>query len=416
MRITNNLVLSQASRDLTLSLRRLNDLQMHVAATKRILKPEDDPFGAEKAIGLRSALRLNDSHMRILESGRDWMSVTEGALQTIQSSIERAYVIALAACNDTLGDDERALVSEEVEGLLSKAVTAANTRHHNRYVFSGLQTNTQPFVMGTVLGAESTVADTVLDFSTSEVTSGQTELATGTYYVEIQDSGGGNMQFRLVDDTGSAVSIYDAATDDGTTFTSDWQDVGDMLANYADGVVDTGRGLTVTFDTVEGDYAAGTMGSGAASVEYIGAFDVVYNGDGRLIQLEIEVGHTVVVNLPGDDEGFAKSFAALKNLLADLRSTGTTGDMFKNSVDDLEEASNALLQQTAAFGSRERAVDEIEQRLGQLDISLQDQLSKVEDLDMAEAILHLTNQEVAYQALLQVAARLSQPLLIEFLR
>lgn len=176
MRITNNLVLDRVSRDLTLSRRRLDRLQMQVSSSKKILKPEDDPYGAERAMSLRSALRLNDSHLQILETSRDWMTVTEAALQTIQSSVESAYVVAIGACNDSLGEDERSLVAEEVEGLLNKAVSAANTRHHNRYIFSGYQTGTEPFDLGTTLGTETTPdPTTVTHFSLSERMSGQTD-------------------------------------------------------------------------------------------------------------------------------------------------------------------------------------------------------------------------------------------------
>ena len=101
MRITNNLVLSRASRDLTMSRCRLNELQMQVSSGKRILKPEDDPFGTERALGIRSALRINESHLRTLEASRDWMTATEAALQTMKSAIERAYVLALGASSDT---------------------------------------------------------------------------------------------------------------------------------------------------------------------------------------------------------------------------------------------------------------------------------------------------------------------------
>ncbi len=117
------------------------------------------------------------------------------------------------------------------------------------------------------LGTETTIADTVEDFVTSEVMSGRTELASDTYHVEIQGAAA-SKEFRVVDGNGDAVSIYDAATDDGTTFTDGWQDVLDVLGNFADGVVDTGLGLTIDFDTVEADFANGTKGAGAASVVY----------------------------------------------------------------------------------------------------------------------------------------------------
>jgi len=546
MRITNNLVLRQALRDLTASRRRLSDLQIQVSSGKRILKPEDDPFGLERSLGIHSALRLNQSHLRTIEATRDWMTVSQAALQTISDSLEQAGVLALSASNDSLGEDERRLIAEEVEGLLQQAVSAANTRHHDRFVFAGYQTDTQPFDLAAENGdlvSQTTVANTVGGFANVEAMSGKTQLATDSYYVEIQNEDGtlsapttvgttvtafaassvaseqtqlgadtyhvetqenpalsGNFEFRVVDDTGTAVSIYDAATDDGSTFSSDWQDVGDTLTNYATGVVDTERGLTISLGAVEATYVvcskgggndakvtyapgnmqfrlvdsdgnaasiydaatddgttftsdwqnatdvlsnyvdgvvdtgrglaidfgtvvptnssflAGTKDAGAASVAYVSGFDVVYNGDGGEIQREIEPGHNLVVNLPGNLEAFSQSFAAVRDLLTNLRMSGITGETFQASVAAIGQAEDVLLAQTTAIGSRASAVDQIKDRLDDYDISLQDQLAKVEDLDMAEGFMRMTNQEVAYQALLQVAARLSQPILLDYLR
>jgi len=296
MRITNNMVLRQACRDLTASRQRLTKLQMQVSSTKRILSPEDDPYGTQKAIGLRSALRLNQSHLRTLESGNGWMTVTEAAMGTIKSSVERAYVLALGAANDSLGDDERGYLAKEVEELIHQAVTAANTRYQNRYVFSGYQTGTPAFTL-----------------------------------------------------------------DEET-------------------------------------------------------FGVTYNGDDHEIELEIESGHTVVTNLPGSDAAFSESFTALQNFLTNLRTPGVGGDTFHANIDDLQQAEETLLQRTATIGARGRAMAEVDERLRGLDINLQEQLSQVEDLDMGEAAVRMMNQEVAYQALVQVAGRLTQPLLIEYVR
>lgn len=296
MRITNNLVLSRVLRDLEMSRRRLNDLQVQVSSGKRILKPEDDPVGTGKALGIRTALRVNESYLRTLEVSHDWLMVTEAALQTIGSALERAYVLALGASNDSWGEDERVLVAKEVEELLRQAVSAANTRHQDRFIFSGYQTRTEPF--------------------------------------ELDD-------------------------------------------------------LTL---------------------------EVTYNGDGGQIEHEIEPGHMLVVNLPGNVEAFSKPFNALRDLLTDLRTPGATGDTIKDNIAKIEEARNALLEQTVTIGARAQAVEQIEERMRQLDIALQDQLSKVEDLDLAEGTMRMMNQEMAYQTLLQVAARLSQQTLIEFLR
>ncbi len=159
--------------------------------------------------------------------------------------------------------------SNALPGTYEIAVTTLAKAHRVR---SDLQANTdQPlglsgtFVIG---GAASraasnpvTVANTVTGFGTAEtVRSGQTELGSGSYSVEVQNTTG-TSQFRLVDGDGRAVSIAKAG-DGGTGMTAGWQD----LSRVAGTTFDTGRGLTITFGS--GPYTVGSRGAGAASVTY----------------------------------------------------------------------------------------------------------------------------------------------------
>lgn len=109
----------------------------------------------------------------------------------------------------------------------------------------------------------------VSDFSVgSAIRSGQTELDSGQYYVEVQNAGTEAdpvWQFRVVDSGGAAVSIDDASTS-GADMTSDWQN----LSKVAGTTFDTGRGLKIAFESLGSDqsYVAGAKGAGAAAVSY----------------------------------------------------------------------------------------------------------------------------------------------------
>ncbi len=116
------------------------------------------------------------------------------------------------------------------------------------------------FVVGGAAGRSvsnpGTLADTVLGFDVAgTIGSGQTELGSGSYTVEVRNNGGVS-QFRIVDDSGQAVSIAKAGAS-GSSMTSAWQN----LSSVAGTTFDTGRGLTVSFGT--GPYAPGS-----ASVTY----------------------------------------------------------------------------------------------------------------------------------------------------
>lgn len=97
--------------------------------------------------------------------------------------------------------------------------------------------------------ALATPSDTLASISTSVVGDGRRELGSGTYFVEVRDSGGVK-QFRVVDADGNAVAINNAT---GSSTTSDWQAM-------SSGAFNTGRGFTLQLN------AQGNQG--ATSLEY----------------------------------------------------------------------------------------------------------------------------------------------------
>lgn len=98
---------------------------------------------------------------------------------------------------------------------------------------AALQTETSPGVYSDFVASSSLIAATV-----STVTTNQRELGTGDYTLQMRDNSGVR-QFRLVNADGNAVSIR--KTDGSSTFTSDWQNMGN-------GVYNTGRGQILTMN------------------------------------------------------------------------------------------------------------------------------------------------------------------------
>ena len=92
---------------------------------------------------------------------------------------------------------------------------------------------------------------------------GVQELHTDSYYVEMrQVPDAEDWQFRLVDDAGDPVEIALVGKSEGD-LTADWQTV-----PSGGGLVDTGRGMSLTF-APPGRYAAADRRSSAARVDYV---------------------------------------------------------------------------------------------------------------------------------------------------
>jgi ABC-type glycerol-3-phosphate transport system permease component len=109
-----------------------------------------------------------------------------------------------------------------------------------------------------------TVEGTVLDFAVApKVRSGEQELHTDSYYVEVQqEEQSGEWQFRLVNNKGKPVGIAPQAQPDGP-LTEEWQPI-----PSGGGVIDTQVGLAFTF-APPGAYRAADRRKGAARTEYV---------------------------------------------------------------------------------------------------------------------------------------------------
>jgi flagellar capping protein FliD len=117
---------------------------------------------------------------------------------------------------------------------------------------------------------KATLPGTVDAFGTAELAAGQTELTSGSYWVETRGA-----QFRMVDAIGQPINIRRA---DGQGYSADWQDL------PAAGSFDTGRGLTITLGANPVDSAKGNVESPAAQVQY----------DARFAAVDVEAGDTLV--------------------------------------------------------------------------------------------------------------------------
>lgn len=120
-----------------------------------------------------------------------------------------------------------------------------------------------------------TVADdTITGYGTAELDDNQSELGTGSYFVETRENDDGSWEFRIVDEEGDAVNIKDASKDD--EYIDGWQSL-----PTAGGVYDTGRGLTVSFGTNSELYIEKSRGGNPNP-----ASEVSFEAQGSSIEIE----------------------------------------------------------------------------------------------------------------------------------
>jgi len=150
-----------------------------------------------------------------------------------------------------------------------------------------------------------------------------------------------------------------------------------------------------------------------------------YAGDAGAVLREIGPGVTVQVNqfgsaILGSGQGAAdgKLIDTLRDLADHLRG-GTPADLGALRTTDLQNLESNLTQLSqarATNGAMAARLEAATTRLDDLELAGTSRLSRLEDADMAKAMLDLSTRQSAYQAALRAGATVIQPSLMDFLR
>jgi len=147
---------------------------------------------------------------------------------------------------------------------------------------------------------------------------------------------------------------------------------------------------------------------------------VRYVGDSGVNRTEVGPGLTVEINITGGqvfmgEGGGVNVFKTVRQIEQHL-SGSDVPELSGSDLANLDEAINQVLKFRAELGGRGSRLELVISRLESDSVSITELLSKTEDVDLAEAIMRLAEQEVVYQAALAAAARSVQAGLLQYLK
>ena len=128
----------------------------------------------------------------------------------------------------------------------------------------------------------------------------------------------------------------------------------------------------------------------------------------RLIA-DADTGQDIFMGANAD--GSDSAFGVLYELAADLRS----GASLSGSIGNIKLAMDQVLDVRARSGARLNALDDLGNVNQDLAVTLESQLSEIQDLDYAEAVSRMNRQLLAFQAAQQSYVRLAQLSLFNYL-
>jgi flagellar hook-associated protein 3 FlgL len=138
------------SRDVILgNLRRSQEelfrIQEQLSTGLKILRPSDDPIGANRVQDFTLGITRNGQFLRNLETADGRLTMSDSSLSEANELANRAREILLSQAQSTATAQTRRLAAQEVTQLLQEAVNLANLRFEDRYLFGGSRTESAPF-------------------------------------------------------------------------------------------------------------------------------------------------------------------------------------------------------------------------------------------------------------------------------
>jgi len=365
---------------------RLSDIQEQISSGKRLLRPSDDPTGAAQILRLEQSLSVTNQYQRNAGNALNRLTLEESTLDSVQDSLIRIREIAIQGANPIIGNTDRLALAQEVRERLNELVSLANTRDANQeYLFSGYKVTTKPF-------AEA--ADGTFVYSGDQ---GQRALQISSGR-QMMDSDSGNDAFVNIKNGNGKFQTNANALNGGTGVF----DVGQVVDPTAY-VSDT---YTITIAGTPGNLTYGVTGVASGAVVAPGtAFS-----DGGTIQFNgIQTGITGAP-VAGDTFTISPSttqdmFTSVQNLVKALETSTASAagqsdilNLLNPSLSEIDLAFDNITRIRTSVGARLKTIDDQINVNEGFKIEMASTLSKVRDLDIAEAAVELQSRLISLEA------------------
>jgi flagellar hook-associated protein 3 FlgL len=145
VRFTNDILSRQTLFDLGNITDTLAKTQNELSTGKRITQPEDDPYGAGRAVSLRNQLADVQQYQTNINDASAWAQTSDAALGNVTDLLQRARELVVQAANGTQDQTSLDAISSEMTQIKSSLQAQANATYNGRYIFSGTATNVEPY-------------------------------------------------------------------------------------------------------------------------------------------------------------------------------------------------------------------------------------------------------------------------------
>lgn len=453
MQINHNISAVIANNQLRKSENRMTASVERLSSGFKINCAADDPSGMaisqKMKTQIRGLSRANDN----ANDGISVLQTAEGALTEVHSMLQRIRELSVQAANGTYTAEDRAAVQSEVDALLTEIDRISeDTQFNNVGLLDGSidkrgYTNMDGV---SVITFSSVVDPDEYNFRVDE--SAQKALMTATLgFNEVTEDMEGTVSINgvgvFVNEGDTADEVYmkirDAAETVGVNVTKSgdtlnfesvdygteavinlqWSTptLGDALAAQpmGDNVVKTDTSLEVTGDdteiTLNGSLRNAVYSADGTKVTITdaGGFSIELDIDPDQVVLNqnitmdiMDIGAMVIQIGSNEGETMELKIPAVNSYTLDLENLNVLSQMTsENAISMLDDAIERVSSVRSAIGAYENRLEHAISNLDVAEMNMENSLSRIEDVDMAEEMTEYTASSVLQQAGTSVLAQ-----------
>jgi flagellar hook-associated protein 3 FlgL len=381
----------------------VNNTQQQVSTGRRVLTPADDPIAATKILQLQQDAALREQFGKNMTGAEGRLTLEETQLAGITDNLTRLKELTIKAGDgsQTLGD--RQAIAAEVREILSATVDLMNSKDAGgEYLFGGFKGSTLPFQEN---------ANGRYDYAGDE----------GQRFLSIASS-----TTVATGDNGKELFVNIEAADNTFTTNINPLNVGSAIVSPGFVVDEVAYGdfypedIVITFNADSAisppgkNYTVrqasdGRVIDGLSNQGYSAGSDIVIAGVAVKISGLAESGDEFLVNSSEKQsltDTIFRLMDGLENLGDNPQDADTLNNLLEDTLDNIAFAQSSISQVRSEVGARLNVVENTESLAADVDLVSKEVLSKLSDVDFAEAVSRLSLQSFLLETAQQSYAKI----------
>ena len=394
-------ILSNVRNNVIYSLSRQTDqlakLQEQTATGARINRISDSPSEAYQVLNLDSQVSSLANYIKNLGNTIGTLSVSSEVIGSMMSDILSTKTNLTQITGGIYNASQRQIITEKLDSVLESMVSFANTDNSGQYLFGGTSTSTAPYQAQYTNGK-----------ITSVVYQGSSEKRNIEIAPGVRDSAFYSGDDLFSSNNRAGLSFVGAGTGvaqgQGTSSQTgySWLEISEPVSgtyrlttdggeSYVDVAVPPGDANTKVTNSLTGEVLyLDTTGITSAGVELVNA-----EGTNDLFNTLITI----------------RDIFANENDLPDDQ----VEQMRLVTLDSIDEIYNVLNGSSTMIGSKINYLDNTKEMLTDLKYNAEDQTTLIEEADIAQIAIDLTQIETLYQLSLSVAGKMMSMSLFDYI-